>query len=153
MELAIEPDTYCPNIDENGNYVDKVPSFNVFKHGLYCSCGARKDKLYETSASFSGHIKTKIHQKWLAQLNMNRINYYVENEKLQETIHNQKIIIARLEKDVNTKIMTIDFLTQLLHANMNVNVNANIQQNQNNDMNNTNANKNNISKNLLDLDI
>ena len=31
MELVIEPDVYSPSIGENGNYVDKIPSFNLIK--------------------------------------------------------------------------------------------------------------------------
>jgi hypothetical protein len=34
--------------------------------------------------------------------------------QLKETINNQKFIIARLEKDINVKIKTIDYLTQQL---------------------------------------
>ena len=29
MELIVESDIYLPSIDENDNYVDKVPSFNI----------------------------------------------------------------------------------------------------------------------------
>jgi hypothetical protein len=86
-----------------------------------CPCGSRKDKLYESHTSFITHIKTKNHQKWLSNLNLNKINYYIENEKLQETIQNQRLIIAKLEKDVNTKIMTIDYLSQQLTTNTNTN--------------------------------
>jgi hypothetical protein len=63
------------------------------------------------------HIKSKSHQKWLSNLNANKVNYYVENEKLMETIKNQRIIIAKLEKDVSNKILTIDYLTQQLNNN------------------------------------
>ena len=114
MELVVEPDIYSPSIDEAGNYIDKIPSFNIIKKGLACPCGARRDKIYETHISFSMHIKTKNHQKWLANLNLNKVNYYVENEKLVETIQNQRLIIAKLEKEKNNKIMTIDYLTQQL---------------------------------------
>jgi len=65
------------------------------------------------------HIKTKNHQKWLSNLNLNKVNYYIENEKLQETIQNQRLIIAKLEKDINTKNMTIDYLSQQLNTNTN----------------------------------
>jgi hypothetical protein len=115
MELATEPDIYAPSIDEMGNYIDKVPQFNTLKNGLRCPCGTRKDKSYESNSVFSTHIKSKTHQKWLANLNLNKANYYIENEKLKETIQNQRLIIAKLEKDVNNKIMTIDFLTQQLN--------------------------------------
>jgi hypothetical protein len=117
MELILEPDVYAPSMDEAGNYIDKIPSFHIIKKGLLCPCGCRKDKSYDTHSIFSAHIKTKTHQKWIASLNNNKINYYIENEKLAETIQNQRLIIAKLEKDVGNKIMTIDYLTQQLNKN------------------------------------
>jgi hypothetical protein len=111
MELSLEPDMYSPSIDEMGNYVDKIPSF---KHGLYCPCGSRKDKVYETHSTFSIHIKSKCHQTWLKNLNLNKANYYVENEKLKTTLQNQQLIIAKMDKDLQNKNMTIDYLTQQL---------------------------------------
>ena len=115
MELTVEPDMYSPSINDSGNYVDKIPPFNTIKKGLRCPCGSRKDKIYETHKIFSSHINTKIHQKWLTDLNLNRANYYVENEQLKTTIQNQRLIIAKLEKDVQNNIMTIGYLTQQLH--------------------------------------
>ena len=117
MEIATQPDIYSPSIDETGNYVDKIPSFNIKKKGLYCPCGARKDKVYETYSMFAVHIKSKNHQKWLENLNLNKANFYVENTILTTTLNNQKFIIAKLEKDIQTKIMTIDYLTQQLNRN------------------------------------
>lgn len=114
MELVEEPDIYAPNIDDFGNYIDSVPSFHILKKGLRCPCGSRKDKVYETYSVFSAHIKTKTHQKWLNTLNQNKANYYVENEKLKDTIQTQRLMIAKLEKDLNTKTMTIDYLTSQL---------------------------------------
>jgi hypothetical protein len=111
MELVVEPDLYAPSIDETGKYVDKIPSFAIHKKGIMCPCGARKDKVYETYTTFSSHIKTKNHQKWLENVNLNRTNYYVENEQLKETLQNQRIIIAKMEKEIQTKTMTIDYLT------------------------------------------
>ena len=112
MELVVEPDIYSPSIDDKGNYIDRIPSFNIIKKGLLCPCGARKDKIYETHTVFASHIKTKIHQSWLVTLNFNKTNYFIENDVLKKTVQNQKLIIAKLEKDVQTKIMTIDYLTQ-----------------------------------------
>ena len=120
-ELVTEPDIYCPSIDENGNYMDRIPSFHIIKKGVLCPCGSRKDKVYETHTIFSAHIKTKVHQKWLSTLNMNKANYYVENENLKNTIYNQRLIIAKLERDLNNRIMTIDYLTQQLNKNTNTN--------------------------------
>lgn len=117
MDLVTESDLYAPSMDESGNYVDKIPSFHIIKKGLLCPCGSRKDKLYDNHSTFSAHVKTKTHQKWITGLNLNKINYYVENEKLNDTIQNQRLIIAKLEKDVGNKIMTIDYLTQQLNKN------------------------------------
>jgi len=115
MELVVEPDIYTPSINDSGLYVDKVPPFNYIKKGLVCPCGSRKDKLYETHSVFLTHTKTKVHQKWLEGLNLNRANFYVELEKSKEVISSQRLIIAKLEKDISNKIMTIDYLTQQLH--------------------------------------
>ena len=125
MELVVEPDVYSPSIDELGNYVDKIPAFNNIKKGLRCPCCCRKDKLYEKHSIFYTHIKTKTHQKWLSELNLNKANYYIENEKLKETLQNQRLIIAKLEKEVNIKSKTIDFLTtqiELLNTKQNKNM-------------------------------
>ena len=112
MELIVEPDMYSPSIDDVGKYVDKIPSFNTIKKGLRCPCGSRKDKIYETHKIFASHINTKIHQKWLSDLNLNRSNYYAENEQMKTTIQNQRLIIAKLEKDIQNNMMTISYLTQ-----------------------------------------
>jgi hypothetical protein len=115
MEIATEPDTYQPSIDERGNYVDKIPHFtSSVKCGIRCPCGSRKDKTYESYSVFSQHVKTKTHQKWLSGLNENRANYYIENEQLKQTIQTQKMIIAKMDKDIQNKMMTIDYLTQQL---------------------------------------
>jgi alpha-N-acetylglucosamine transferase len=111
MDLALEPDMYSPSIDEAGNYVDRIPPI---RHGIYCVCGSRKDKLYDTTAKFRTHIGTKIHQKWLTDLNTNRANYYVENIRLEDTIKQQRLLIAQMEKEINTKSKTIDLLTERL---------------------------------------
>ena len=115
MELVTEPDVYSPSIDNNGNYIDIIPSFNIINKGVSCPCGSRKGKIYETHTVFSNHIKTKCHQKWLSNLNLNKANYYIENENLKETIQTQRFVIAKLEKDLNTKLLTIDYLTKQLH--------------------------------------
>ena len=114
MELITESDIYTPSIDDIGNYIDNVPSFNTLLNGLRCPCGSRKNKIYTTYAIFTAHIKSKSHQKWLDYLNLNKTNYYIENERMKVTIKNQQLIIAKFEKDLNNKSMTIDYLTQQL---------------------------------------
>jgi hypothetical protein len=114
MELVTEPETYSPSIDDTSNYIDNIPHFTIIKHGIRCPCGSRKDKVYDSYSVFSQHIKTKTHQKWLQNLNTNKANYYIENEELKITLQQQRIIIAKLEKELQNKSMTIDFLTQQL---------------------------------------
>jgi hypothetical protein len=43
---------------------------------------------------------------------MNKANYFLENVQLKETINNQKLVISKLEKEINVKLKTIDYLTQ-----------------------------------------
>lgn len=114
MELIVDSDIYEPNIDDSSNYTDYLPPSSKFKDGLRCPCGARKDHVFDSRQSFSIHIKTKTHQKWLIDLNTNKMNFYSECEKLREVVNSQKIIIAKFEKEINTKLKTIDYLTQQL---------------------------------------
>jgi hypothetical protein len=118
MALATEPDTYCPNIDEHGNYADRIPSFNTaaLANGLRCPCGTRKDKVYASAAMFASHIKTKTHEKWLQDLNANKANFYIENKKLRDLVQSQKIMLGKMEVDLTNKSLTIDYLTQQLIA-------------------------------------
>ena len=112
MDLAIEPDIYEPSIDDKGNYSDYLPPSSKFKHGLRCPCGSRKEHVFDTRVSFSGHIKTKTHTKWLSDLNANKMNYFTENIKLNEIISNQKLVIARLQRKNDENIKMIAHLTK-----------------------------------------
>ena len=111
MELTIEPEIYSPIMNDLGNYVDKV---YYFKHGLYCPCCSRNDKIYESTTKFKQHIKTKVHQKWLADMNTNKSNYYIKSIELEEIVKQQRIIMAQLERMNNIKSKTIDILTERL---------------------------------------
>uniref|UniRef100_A0A6C0ERS9 Uncharacterized protein n=1 Tax=viral metagenome TaxID=1070528 RepID=A0A6C0ERS9_9ZZZZ len=109
MEITITPDIYTPSVDNTGNYIDNIP---IIKNGIFCPCGSRKDKTYETASKFSIHIKSKTHQKWLTILNQNKANYYVEMLKTKELVENQRKIIAQLENQLHKKTLTIDYLTE-----------------------------------------
>jgi len=115
MDLITESDVYSPSISDNGNYINKIPSFNNIKNGLRCPCGSRKDKTYDSHSIFATHIKTKCHQNWLNNLNLNRSNYYTENVKLNDLVHNQRLIIGKLEKDLQNKSIIIDCLIQQMN--------------------------------------
>ena len=113
MDISLTPDTYVPSVDDNGNYIDNIPTI---RNGLICPCGSRKDKVYENNMKFAIHIKSKKHQKWILQLNQNKANYYVECIKSKELIENQKKIIAQLEQQLHNKLLTIDYLTKQLYV-------------------------------------
>jgi hypothetical protein len=109
MEVTVTPDMYAPSLDANGNYIDNVP---CIKNGIFCPCGSRKEKAYDTHAKFSTHTKTKVHQKWLTMLNQNKANYFVECNKARELIENQQKIIKQLENDLQKKMLTIVSLVE-----------------------------------------
>ena len=118
MELSLTPDIYTPSVDENGNYIDKIPNI---VNGLYCSCGARKDKIYETVSKFSTHTKSKTHQKWITTLNNNKANYYIELLKSKELVEQQQRLLVELETQLQTKSLTVDYLTNILVSKNNTN--------------------------------
>ena len=113
MDLVVEPEVYSPYVDIQGNYIDKTPCFSKLPNGLRCPCGGRKEK-YSSASAFTAHTKTKTHQKWLSHLTANKANFYTENEEYKLTIHNQKLIIARMEQEIQNRNRTIDYLTQQL---------------------------------------
>ena len=45
-------------------------------------------------------------------MNTNKSNFFLENISLKDTISNQKQIIGKLEKEIQVKLKTIDYLTQ-----------------------------------------
>jgi hypothetical protein len=112
MDIALEAEIYYPILNDERNYVDKVPS-NI-THGIRCPCGTKKDKVYYTHGTFYAHAKTKRHIAWLNELNLNQINHLRENEELKKTVTNQKLIILQLEKENVNNLRTINYLTQQL---------------------------------------
>jgi hypothetical protein len=99
MDLSIVSDIYEPVIDEKNNYIDCIPPTNKFKNGLRCPCGTRREHIFDSRPSFVSHCKSKTHQKWVSELNLNKMNYFSENIRLHETVNNQKIIIARIQRE------------------------------------------------------
>ena len=122
MDLTVESDIYEPCINENGDYSDYLPPSSKFKHGLRCPCGTRKEHIFDNRQSFNNHIKAKTHQKWLSDLNTNKMNYYTENIKLNETINNQKFIIAKLQRENDENIKFIAHLTKKMEMKEQTNV-------------------------------
>jgi hypothetical protein len=122
MDLSLEPDIYEPNINEKGDYIDNIPYSLKFQNGLRCPCGTRKEHVFDIRSSFGSHIKTKTHQKWLQELNTNKLNHYTENIKLKELIVNQKLIIAKLQKDVHESNQLVAHLTKKIAIKENANL-------------------------------
>ena len=112
MDLAVEPDMYEPTINDNGDYIDVLPSSGKFQNGFRCPCGARREHIFDSRANFAMHIKTKSHNKWLQELNTNKLNYYSENVKLSETITTQKLIIGQLQKEIDENKQLIIHLSK-----------------------------------------
>ena len=122
MDLQVESDIYEPNINNTGDYSGYLPTGSKFKNGLRCPCGTRKEHIFDNRQSFSGHIKTKTHQKWISDLNTNKMNYFTENLKLTETITNQKFIIAKLQRENDENLKLIVRLTKKIEIKENPNV-------------------------------
>jgi|TARA_B110000259_G_scaffold179839_1_gene219814 hypothetical protein len=126
MKLSTKPDTYSPGINDDGIYIDVMPSFNFNDTGYYCPCCSRKDKVYETKGKLKMHSKTKNHQLWLKNINLNKLNYYKKYEETKEIIKSQKIMIGALQKKIDTKSLTIDYLTIELKNKLEINPNVKI---------------------------
>jgi hypothetical protein len=102
MDLVLTPDTYEPSIDENGNFIDKIPSWSCLKgKGIMCGCGSRKNKVYETSSLFTSHIRSQTHKKWIEGLNANKVNLYMENIQMKKIIQELRQILNNYEKELN----------------------------------------------------
>jgi predicted RNase H-like nuclease (RuvC/YqgF family) len=102
MDLMLTPDVYEPSIDENGNFIDKIPSWSCLKgKGIMCACGSRKNKIYETSSLFTSHIRSQTHKKWIEGLNANKVNLYMENIQMKKIIHELRQILNNYEKEMN----------------------------------------------------
>ena len=112
MDLQVESDIYEPNINEEGNYSDYLPKSSKFINGVRCPCGSRKEHIFDSRSSFGSHIKSKTHQKWISNLNLNKTNHYIENIRLTETLTTQRIIIAKLQRDNDENLKLIVHLTK-----------------------------------------
>ena len=111
MELATTPDLYAPSIDDTGNYIDVAPPTHTIRNGLMCPCGKRKDnKVFTTAASFKIHFQSITHQKWLQSVNFNKNNYISQNTMLTETVEQQKLLIANLQRELHNKTLKIQEL-------------------------------------------
>lgn len=113
MEIATQPDSYTPIVNDEGNYIDSMPSHTVFSYGgVVCSCGSRKDKVYLTRNQFASHTKSKTHQEWLKKLSNSNLNYYTRNQELEQTVNSQKQMLVSLHNELKNREITILTLTR-----------------------------------------
>jgi len=122
MDLVVVSDIYDPIIDDKGNYVDYLPPSSKLQNGLRCVCGSRKEHVFDSRQSFSSHTKSKTHQKWLTDLNNNKMNYFSENIKLNETITTQKMIIVKLQRENDEYVRLIARLTKKIESKENTDI-------------------------------
>ena len=100
MALALEAELYAPNRDDQGKYIDFVPSLCLLKNGIKCVCGSRKDQTFYAAGPFKKHFQCQKHKAWLKMKNLepqNDIKIIHEHEK---TIKNQQILIHELDQEI-----------------------------------------------------
>lgn len=99
-ELLLQPDEYSPITNAVGEYEDRCPTVQEFREsGIRCPCQSRKQWVFLNRASFRTHLSCAAHKRWLAELNQSKFNFYRENIELRQLVAEQKIIIARVERD------------------------------------------------------
>ena len=98
MEVATTSDIYCPSVLE-GAYVDFIPPIDAMA-GIKCPCNGCA-RAYKSKQAFRTHTTSRSHVRWLANLNANRDNHYIELVKARENERNQRLIIARLTQQIS----------------------------------------------------
>lgn len=96
--VALCPEYYVPSLSENGEYVD-ASYVSVPVVGIRCPCCKR---LYTTRQKFVQHTKCKRHALWLAQLNRERSNYYRLCIEQEQTIRQQRLLIAQMQHIIDS---------------------------------------------------
>ena len=103
MSLSVEPDLYQVAVDENGTYINAMPSLNNIKNGIRCPCGSRKNQVYKTTASLTKHFDCEKHKTWLKNLNHEKINHYNDLIKTREVFQQQQQMIRDLKIELQEK--------------------------------------------------
>ena len=97
--IAVVADEYVPGVSTAGDYVDAVPGAAELGAGIICPCRTRRTPTtFRTAASLKQHFKTRRHIEWLAMLNADKANFYRRCRELEQTVRDQRRIIAELER-------------------------------------------------------
>ena len=124
MSLITDSDDYSPGINNDGSYVDQIPSFNNKPQGLRCPCN---NHVFHGRTNFATHIKSDRHKKWLESQNANRNNHAVELEKALQLIKDQKLIIAKFEVDNARLENNMLKMTEMIHILSDINRKVNTE--------------------------
>jgi hypothetical protein len=116
LELVLEPEIYTPIVDSNGNYIDKTPTANALKYGIRCPCGTRQENIIYAAQKFKSHIKALKHQAWLKELTDKKGNFYEENIKLKDLVHQLRLMNADYERVLINKNQTIATLIKEIQS-------------------------------------
>ena len=121
-ELSTQPTQYGLSVDENGNYIDKLPPHSEIIRGVRCNCSTRST-VFTTKQSLNNHFKSVTHQNWIETQNRNKENHLRELLELRELSKQQVLLIAerdqkiiKLEKTIREKDIAIRTLSSLLHT-------------------------------------
>jgi predicted RNase H-like nuclease (RuvC/YqgF family) len=96
-ELALIEEKYKPQLDENGNYIDKLPLKEHILRGIKCECS---NNSYNTCAKLKTHFNTIRHKEWLSNMNHIKNNLHIENNNFHEVIKQQKEQIIEYQKKI-----------------------------------------------------
>lgn len=113
MSLITDSDEYSPGVNNDGMYVDQIPSFNNRQQGIRCPCN---NHVFAARQNFAIHIRSGGHKRWLENLNSNRANYFTELDAERQTVRQQKIIIAKLEREKCELMRMIHTLSAIHNA-------------------------------------
>jgi len=109
MDITVEPEIYCPIINDDGNYIDMCPAF--INYGIRCPCGSRNDHVYDSRPKFKQHINSVKHKRWIDILTAEKNNHYKESIELKTIVKQQKEIICRMEIET-TRLTNINKFLQ-----------------------------------------
>ena len=103
MSLSLEPELYQVSVNEDGKYINIIPSLDIIKNGLRCPCGSRKNQISKTAASLTKHFDCEKHKTWLKNLNFEKVNHYNELIKAKELLIQQQKQIKELKLELQEK--------------------------------------------------
>ena len=127
MEMVLEPEIYTPSVDDNGTYINHLPSKEIVRLGVRCPCGSRKNMIFKNTSNLNKHFDCEKHKSWLKNLNLNKLNHYNELIKTKEIIDQQKEQLIKLKQEIQEKnTIIINQAKQLVEQNINQNVNQNV---------------------------